>query len=329
VFSAGLCFGGTISALERPAQGVKAFPSQEEMFDWYQRTTLDAVSRFRRQMSPVLTSAQRAQEQEIAYEVVRSDDPSVAEAAESKGKRVIRISVGFMRLLETMVEASAVSYVQNKPDLALRYYRYFAETINESVVRLQRGQTATPIQLFPQWIGWTEAERKRNWNDARLGTQRSQGVYAALAFVVSHETAHHLLGHRSYSEKSDAEARADETAADSFAADILVKLELPPAAALPLIGFWSVLGNNPIEREAASTHPSDERRLFALLDRSIAAVANDPDFQRYLRENNLVERWKAAEEANRTGAKEIARITSTATTGRKQSIPRGAIKFAR
>jgi hypothetical protein len=201
--------------------------------------------------------------------------------------------------METLIEAQAVSVFRNDNSIAERYYRYLAAAIRQNVSAIRAGRAATPIQLFPQWLGWSESERTSNWASNELGALRGRGIDSALMFILAHEIAHHVHGHKPYRDKSITQARADESQADRFALETLARAGENPAAAMPLTLLWILIGNNAVEQEAMSTHPADERRLVAVMDFIGAHMMNDQAFQRYLDANGLRERWERAQDASR------------------------------
>jgi hypothetical protein len=304
-------------------QAPPRFDTAEGMLAWYQRTTEDAIRRIRPKLWGSMTAEQRRIESEISFVVDPRDDVALAEAS-STGPRTVRISVGFMRSLETLIEAQVFSAFRDDTTITRGYYQYLADAIADNQRKITSKMPPSPIKLFPQWMGWSETQRRRYWDDPKIG--RAYNVEGGLAFLIAHEIGHHVFRHRPYREKSSEQARLDETQSDTFAVEAIAKAEYNPLSATPLLFLWIFQGSNPAEQEGSSTHPADERRLLNVFRFAEETVRNDPDFEAYLRRNNLIERWQNAQREMRQATTELAKIAAASASSANR---RAAFRFAR
>jgi hypothetical protein len=107
--------------------------------------------------------------------------------------------------------------------------------------------------------------------DAQVG----QAIYAnAMAFVVAHEIAHHLLGHIDDADLSGQAKRAREEAADKWAAAMMFKAGFTPTASI----FTMLMFNEAYERTdkvtGNSSHPAPISRALKLSAQWVEILSN-------------------------------------------------------
>lgn len=95
-------------------------------------------------------------------------------------------------------------------------------------------------------------------------------------FIVAHEYAHVMYGHRAYSETSAQEAQRQETQADTFALEVMRRIAVPPLSMVHFFALLSRLERSPADFDTpeqyeaylrlGASHPVSARRILAIAD---------------------------------------------------------------
>jgi hypothetical protein len=174
------------------------------------------------------------------------------------GKRNIAINVGMtLRLLEL----SKAIFLENKLIHDERYWLGYARYLAYS--DQFGGQFITADEFATRYLGSSFEVELNKLSPADFQSQ--QNIYAnAMAFVVAHEIAHHVLGHLDDPDFSGTARRRREEAADSWAASATYNAGFMPVASV----FTMLLLNEAYERSekvgANSSHPAPISRAIAL-----------------------------------------------------------------
>lgn len=127
--------------------------------------------------------------------------------------------------------------------------------------------------------------------------ERSALLKGGVAFLLSHEAAHHLLGHvdRGYVGSVDvtlAESRQLEIEADDWAFEKMAETGLNPIQAFGALMFAVATNDWQAEDEAWSSHPSGEKRFRSMLDQGRKLSAKGTEFHKYLVESGQLQQWR-------------------------------------
>jgi hypothetical protein len=106
-------------------------------------------------------------------------------------------------------------------------------------------------------------------------------------FIVAHEYAHVMYGHRGYKSITAHEAQQQETQADAFALEVMRRIAVPPLSMAHFFMLVTRLEGSPADFETAAeyesylksraTHPVSSQRILAVAD---ALQANAASFAR-------------------------------------------------
>ena len=179
------------------------------------------------------------------------------------GKRTIAINVGMsIRLLELSRAMLLDSKLINDERYLFGYMRYLAYSDQFG------GEFIPADQFATRYLGNWFKTAYDQLSPAAVQPQRN--IYAnAMAFVVAHEIAHHVLGHLDDPDSSGTAQRKREEAADSWAASAIYSAGFTPMASI----FTMLLFNEAYERSekigANSTHPAPISRAVTLSKKTV------------------------------------------------------------
>lgn len=165
----------------------------------------------------------------------------------ASGAKVIEISAGHVLLLDLTIAAGLVAQEFGKDDLVADYFLEVVGTVRGNVYARARGAPAKPIPSFEQFASIPADASGRYMGSAAYQANRRSNLTSALAVVVSHELAHHLLGHTVTPQQSTAHSRRREADADAYAAKVADQAGFSAASVAPLMGLFASM-----EGDAAS-----------------------------------------------------------------------------
>lgn len=282
-----------------PAVAQQRVPSRVEITRYYKDATKTVIGNVRRMARPTLTSEERRAEREIVYVVVENPNINAMAVNREAGPRV-----EIFLALVVAADNLAYAYVSEN-ELGAKgcfegYFRYLLSGIDKNNTLFNAGRPLQDVEPFLRF-----ADRRENCK--RVTPQRfadspeamrvhPKVVEAALAFVVLHEMAHHLLCHVGADDKTIRErlpkecgaieaenrrcagmtgeaqksckltaSRRRETAADAWAFGHSMKINVNPLPGWPFLLMFAALDGSDLTDESRRSHPLGGRRLAEML----------------------------------------------------------------
>ena len=221
-------------------------------------------------LEPTLDTQAQEVLEEIEFEAPLSWETN-AEARRVLGsRRIVKFNAGLLAVSDWLALAMIADWSGHEGCFR-EYSGYLAELVSHNSRRISKGKELKYVHDFESYAGETRGYCEGALQDAagaeRHRELRQQFLDAAIATVVLHEIAHHVLEHvnRSGGVSSFVQQRMNETAADRWAFDAAVKANYVLRSAVPLFLFLAATGGGTLEDEFRSTHPGGLRRVRDLL----------------------------------------------------------------
>lgn len=234
------------------AQGPTA-AEREKLLEESAKAAEQYIAVVRPQAFRNLTGKEREIYEQITFKVTKDDSAWESSSFIDKdGERVVEIDVGYVRSIEMMVDAFLLEELRNQEFLA-DYIRYVAS---------QLSQKATFIKSPYEFLGMSDTEMDKFFEEKGLQRQRVAAVANTIAFVLAHEVGHHVLGHTDDRPEARQAKLAAEREADAWAVQQLVSVHFPPlAGVVPLLFDFYF---EPLGSPDQGTHPTSIERVHAL-----------------------------------------------------------------
>jgi hypothetical protein len=275
-----------------------------------QETLEQATTRYRSSFQAVLQNYKNLvypqlnlSEREIATSVIYRYRPTqdvIAQAyIDDDDQRVVEISFGFLVITESVTHGYAVSGEAEKPQCFINYLNNLGAALLKNAKARQAGN---PVGLVP-FFGAYARDGRQGCEDITSSDLSNKeafdyipgGMNAALAFIIGHELAHHVLGHVDNDHTSLLASRKAETEADAWAIKQSLRIGVTPTVATPMLLMFASFSGSDLNAELESTHPLGIRRLLHSIDKSIAHMKAE-DVRRSSRANaeniKQMENWR-------------------------------------
>ena len=261
------------------ASPIKA--QQEQEFKYYRDSYKKVASNYRTMVRQHLKLEERQQLDRIRFKFSRSHD-MIAEAYVGDGQqRVIRVSYGFLAIMEHLTFAFAVTGEAGKDACFLHYLDAVGQALLRNTERRLRGQGQR--ERIPLLVHYIEEGGEECASISQSDFQNPEaleffpgGMDAILVFVIGHEVAHHLLHHVDGEGPSTLqESRQFEAAADIWAIERAFDIDINPFPAGPLWALFSIIGGADISAELVSSHPLGITRWADALDLIVETMQSE------------------------------------------------------
>jgi hypothetical protein len=167
-------------------------------------------------------------------------------------QRFVKLDVGYVRQIEMMIAGLLLEQKRGQ-DFLVPYVRYVASELQKH---------STFIKSPYTYIGMSMSEIDTLDRDATFTKTQGAMIANSIAFILAHETAHHILGHYDRPLPPDSMGRQDlERAADQWAIKQLTKANFSPLGGLPPILFDYYL--TPFSAPSVA-HPAPIQRVHNL-----------------------------------------------------------------
>jgi hypothetical protein len=282
-----------------PAQSAQMSPEQSarKLLVQYKQGGERHVRALRPELFANLDSRSKSIEKAISYEVFEEGNLN-AYARIENGRRTVVLSAGLIQWIDYTATAVIIDQHFKRTDCGHDYMVYVAQGVAENSYRKRTGRGAL------QPVGDPFAfMRDVKSNCGRMSSTQFTSNKTAMALrdllinstmklLISHEVAHHVLGHLEGRRASnDAESRRQEAEADAWALKRLVVTDSNPIEAMPLFLLFAYLEGFDLD-ESGGTHPTGINRLHELAISAKKIFDQDAEFQQYLRSQGKKEKWE-------------------------------------
>jgi hypothetical protein len=204
--------------------------------------------------------------------------------AERNGKkRRIIFTVGFLLVARDINAAVAEMWIDNDLDSLVDYLLYLADKLKESDVAVRTGQPIPGYMNYCVFRGNSLEYCAQRDKDATLIKTLSRVEWSSLAFLLGHELGHHALKHlengRKFAryEHTERTKKSDEAMADLYGTELMVRAGILADGAIgPLILFYSLKRESPLDSFSQAGHPHPLCRWISILERQSDLISKIP-----------------------------------------------------
>ncbi|HEX6397590.1 MAG TPA: hypothetical protein VFZ95_09215, partial [Steroidobacteraceae bacterium] len=187
---------------------------------WYAQRIDTMAHQLVEDIRPTLTPDARHILDEIEFQAPR-DWVTNADAHHTfGGRRVVEFNAGFLAVTDWLALAMIADWAGHAGCLK-EYSGYLAELVGHNSRRAFKGKDRKPVYDFYSYAatshGQCEGALETTLDDGREQELREEILNAAIAIVVLHEIAHHVLAHVDIGSRNFLQERMREIAADQWA----------------------------------------------------------------------------------------------------------------
>ncbi len=243
-----------------------ASPAEELAF--YSKRIDEVTQTLVEVLRPKLSERNQEILDEIEFQAPLSWDTN-AEARRAFGnRRIVEFNSGLLAVTDWLALAMIADWAGH-PGCLKEYSTYLAELVGHNSRRASKGKGRKPVYDFYSYAansrGQCEGALETTLDDAREQDLREEILNAAIAIVVLHEIAHHMLDHVNAIGVNVVQRRMLEIEADRWAIHTAVDVNYELRSSVPLFLFLAATGGGTLEDEIRSSHPSGLHRVRNLL----------------------------------------------------------------
>jgi hypothetical protein len=242
--------------------------SQAEELAYYSKRIDEVTQTLVEALRPKLNARGQEIIDDIEFHAPLSWDTN-AEARRAFGnRRIVEFNSGLLAVTDWLALAMIADWAGHAGCLK-EYSAYLAELVGHNSRRAFKGKDRKPVFDFYSYAatsrGQCEGALETTLDDAREQELREEILNAAIAVVVLHEIAHHVLDHVNGIGVNVVQRRMLEIEADRWAIHTAVDVNYELRSAVPLFLFLAATGGGTLEDEIRSSHPSGLHRVRNLL----------------------------------------------------------------
>jgi hypothetical protein len=202
-----------------------------------------------------------------------------------KEQKIVR-SISIRRDNDPRLGPMPVALIENNHryiELSIAYYRIVLAVTESFMIEVHFGRAGFAAEYMAYALNKNDGRIKWPYVYAGIHVSDIAQMYqadgpamekvgltmGAVAMVLCHEWAHHVLGHTAGDKPSLAVSRAQEERADAWAIQRLIESEILPLGAIPALYAFYMMDQNAIRHEKERTHPAELRRFDAAISATL------------------------------------------------------------
>jgi len=262
--------------------------------------TKSQLRALRKELFASLDKDQQAIVRKIDY-AVRPNWRVAAYASHQGGHRDVVFYGGVLAIMEFLTDAALLERHYASAGCVQAYMKAIVAVDKKNRERILTGH---PPKRIPSVFEFAETESgpcKSMATDEFYGNptvveERRALLKGGVAYLLSHEVAHHVLGHTDRWQAADfvdflEKRRAAESAADDWAFSRMAEIGLNPIQAFAVMMYAAATNRYSAEEERRSTHPSGAKRFRVMLKRARAMSAKGTPFRQALVRRGELDEW--------------------------------------
>ncbi len=254
----------------------------------------------RKELFGALDADQRSLERKIDYDV-RPNWRVAAYASHQGGYRDVVLYGGVLAIMEFLTDAMLLERHYAAPGCVQAYMKAIVAVDKDNRKRIVTGHLPKRIPSVFEFAEQAAGACKVMAIDSFYGNptvvaERRALLKGGVAYLLSHEVAHHILGHVDRWQAADfvdflEKRRAAESAADDWAFSRMAEIGLNPIQAFAVMMYAAATNRFTADEERRSTHPSGAKRFRVMLKRARAMSARGTPFRQALERRGELAEW--------------------------------------
>jgi len=254
----------------------------------------------RKELFHSLDKEQQSLERKIDY-AVRPNWRVAAYASHQGGYRDVVFYGGVLAIMEFLTDAALLERHYAAAGCVQAYMKAIVAVDKSNRKRILTGHLPKRIPSVFEHAKAETTPCKDMAVDTFYGNptvveERRALLKGGVAYLLSHEVAHHILGHVDRWQAADfvdflEKRRAAESAADDWAFSRMAEIGLNPIQAFAVMMYAAATNRYSADEERRSTHPSGAKRFRVMLKRARAMSAKGTPFRKALVRRGELEEW--------------------------------------